>query len=49
MDEKQTGFVITHAGLLTIMFGFAIHGNDRLMVWASKLPGRARQAYPTRA
>ena len=28
--QKQTGFVITHAGLLTIMLGFAIHGSDRL-------------------
>ena len=28
--KKQTGFVITHAGLLTIMLGFAIHGSDRL-------------------
>ena len=28
--KRQTGFVITHIGLLTIMLGFAMHGSDRL-------------------
>ncbi|TVR08250.1 MAG: hypothetical protein EA401_14220 [Planctomycetota bacterium] len=29
-SKQQTGFVIVHCGLLTIMLGFVIAGNDRL-------------------